>query len=47
MSFKLTFAPFAVPTVIRTLFPGRTTVQLQLRTVPPYIVGAFFTLAVS
>ncbi|GAA5973388.1 hypothetical protein JCM3765_000906, partial [Sporobolomyces pararoseus] len=37
---------FFLPTVIRTLFPGRTTINLQLRTVPPYIVGAFFTLAV-
>ncbi|GAA5873025.1 hypothetical protein JCM16303_006918 [Sporobolomyces ruberrimus] len=37
---------FFLPTVIRTLFPGKTTVALQLRTVPPYIVGAFFTLAV-
>ncbi|GAA6059481.1 hypothetical protein JCM10212_002224 [Sporobolomyces blumeae] len=37
---------FFLPTVIKTLFPGKTTIALQLRTVPPYIVGAFFTLAV-
>ncbi|GAA6023081.1 hypothetical protein JCM11491_002326 [Sporobolomyces phaffii] len=37
---------FFLPTVIKTLFPGKSTVALQLRTVPPYIVGAFFTLAV-
>ncbi|GAA5934980.1 uncharacterized protein JCM15063_003119 [Sporobolomyces koalae] len=37
---------FFLPTVIRTLFPGKTTIALQLRTVPPYVVGMFFTLAV-
>ncbi|GAA5834469.1 hypothetical protein JCM3766R1_005221 [Sporobolomyces carnicolor] len=37
---------FFLPTVIRTLFPGRTTINLQLRTVPPYIVGAAATLLV-
>ncbi|KDN37982.1 MFS general substrate transporter [Tilletiaria anomala UBC 951] len=35
---------FFTPTVVRTLFPGRTTVQLQLLTVPPYIVGAISTV---
>ncbi|KAK5995350.1 putative transporter [Cladobotryum mycophilum] len=32
------------PTIVATLFKGKTPVQLQLLTVPPYVVGAFFTL---
>lgn len=35
---------FFLPTIVRTLFPGRTTVRLQLLTVPPYLVGAVFVL---
>ncbi|GAA6032527.1 hypothetical protein JCM8097_004800 [Rhodosporidiobolus ruineniae] len=35
---------FFLPTIIRTIFPGRTTVQQQLLSVPPYVVGAIFTL---
>lgn len=35
---------FFLPTIIRTIYPGRSTVQQQLLTVPPYIVGAFFVL---
>ncbi|PWN97948.1 MFS general substrate transporter [Tilletiopsis washingtonensis] len=34
------------PTVIRTLFPGRTVVQQQLLSVPPYICGAAAVLLV-
>lgn len=30
--------------VIKTIYPTKTTIELQLQTVPPYIVGAFFTL---
>lgn len=30
--------------VVRQLFPGRTTVQIQLLTVPPYVVGAISTV---
>lgn len=37
---------FFLPTIIRTIYPGRTTVQQQLLTVPPYIVGAFFILVI-
>ncbi|KAJ4987083.1 major facilitator superfamily transporter [Stagonosporopsis vannaccii] len=37
---------FFLPTIIRTIYPGRTTVQQQLLTVPPYIVGAFFILLI-
>ncbi|KAM0749138.1 MFS general substrate transporter [Meredithblackwellia eburnea MCA 4105] len=37
---------FFLPTVIKTIYPKKTTIQLQLQTVPPYIVGAFFTLLV-
>ncbi|BGP16971.1 hypothetical protein JCM10213v2_004980 [Rhodosporidiobolus nylandii] len=35
---------FFLPTIIRTIYPGLTTVQQQLRTVPPYVVGIFTTL---
>lgn len=38
---------FFLPTIIRTIYPGRTTVEQQLLTVPPYVVGAFFLLFVS
>ena len=36
---------FFAPTIVRTIYPDRTTVTQQLYTVPPYVVGAFFTLA--
>jgi sugar phosphate permease len=35
---------FFAPTIVRTIYPRNTVVQQQLRTVPPYVVGAFFTL---
>lgn len=35
---------FFAPTIVRTIYPTSTVVHQQLRTVPPYIVGAFFTL---
>lgn len=35
---------FFAPSIVRAIYPGRTTVQQQLLTVPPYIVGAFFTI---
>lgn len=35
---------FFAPTIVRTIYPKSTVVHQQLRTVPPYIVGAFFTL---
>jgi MFS family permease len=33
---------FFTPTIVSTIYPTYTTVQKQLYTVPPYIVGAFF-----
>lgn len=35
---------FFAPTIVRTIFKGQSTVQLQLKTVPPYVVGGFFVL---
>jgi MFS family permease len=35
---------FFLPTIIRTIYPDRRVVIQQLFTVPPYIVGACFTL---
>lgn len=35
---------FFAPTIVRTIYPNQTTVMQQLLTVPPYAVGAFFTL---
>lgn len=35
---------FFTPTIIATLFKGKTTIHQQLLTVPPYVVGAFFTV---
>lgn len=37
---------FFAPTIVRTIYPERTTVQQQLFTVPPYIAGAVFTVLV-
>ncbi len=38
---------FFLPTIISTIYPGRTRVQQQLLTVPPYVVGAFCLITVS
>ncbi|KAL7951315.1 major facilitator superfamily domain-containing protein [Trichoderma barbatum] len=35
---------FFAPTIVATLFKGKSTIQQQLLTVPPYVVGAFFTV---
>lgn len=35
---------FFAPTIVRTIYPKKTTVMQQLYTVPPYVVGAFFTV---
>lgn len=35
---------FFAPTIVRTIYPTKTTVMQQLYTVPPYVVGAFFTV---
>ncbi|KAM0789340.1 hypothetical protein ACM66B_000172 [Microbotryomycetes sp. NB124-2] len=37
---------FFSPTIVRSIYPGAGTIEVQLRTVPPYIVGAFFTVLV-
>lgn len=39
---------FFAPTIVRTIYPSRAkdVVFLQLKTVPPYMVGAFFTVAI-
>jgi MFS family permease len=39
---------FFAPTIVRTIYKDRATdtVFLQLRTVPPYVVGAFFTVLI-
>ncbi|KAK4994186.1 hypothetical protein LTR66_005722 [Elasticomyces elasticus] len=35
---------FFAPTIVKSIYPKATIVSQQLHTVPPYIVGAFFTL---
>ncbi|KAL2869096.1 putative MFS transporter [Aspergillus lucknowensis] len=35
---------FFAPTIVRTIYPDAGVVQQQLHTVPPYAVGAFFTV---
>lgn len=35
---------FFTPTIVSALYPQQSVISQQLRTVPPYIVGAFFTL---
>ncbi|KAL4875223.1 major facilitator superfamily domain-containing protein [Aspergillus karnatakaensis] len=35
---------FFLPTIVRGIYPDATVVRQQLHTVPPYIVGAFFTV---
>jgi MFS family permease len=35
---------FFAPTIVATLFKDKTTTHQQLLTVPPYVVGAFFTV---
>lgn len=35
---------FFAPTIVQTIYKNKTIVQQQLYTVPPYIVGAFFTV---
>jgi hypothetical protein len=37
---------FFTPTIVRTIYPKESTITQQLYTVPPYIVGAFFTVLV-
>ncbi|KAJ5277006.1 hypothetical protein N7524_003159 [Penicillium chrysogenum] len=35
---------FFAPTIVKTIYPDASVVSQQLHTVPPYVVGAFFTL---
>lgn len=35
---------FFAPTIVQTIYPHATVVSQQLHTVPPYVVGAFFTV---
>lgn len=35
---------FFAPTIVGTIYPEASVVSLQLHTVPPYVVGAFFTV---
>lgn len=35
---------FFAPTIVKTIYPKHTVVFQQLHTVPPYVVGAFFTV---
>jgi len=35
---------FFAPTIVRTIYPKSSVVSQQLHTVPPYVVGAFFTV---
>jgi MFS family permease len=37
---------FFTPTIVSTIYPQYTTVQKQLYTVPPYVVGAFFEVLI-
>lgn len=35
---------FFAPTIVRTIYPRESVISQQLHTVPPYVVGAFFTV---
>lgn len=35
---------FFAPTIVKTIYPDDSVVSQQLHTVPPYVVGAFFTV---
>lgn len=37
---------FFAPTIVKTIYPHQSVVHQQLRTVPPYVVGAVATLAI-
>ncbi|KAI0433791.1 MFS transporter [Xylaria sp. FL1042] len=38
---------FFTPTVVATIYPKKSTIQKQLYTVPPYVLGAAFVLGLS
>lgn len=35
---------FFLPTIVKTIYPTHSVIYQQVRTVPPYVVGAFFTV---
>jgi hypothetical protein len=35
---------FFAPTIVKTIYPDATVISQQLHTVPPYVVGGFFTV---
>jgi len=37
---------FFLPTIVKTIYPKNTVISQQLHTVPPYVVGAFFTVLI-
>ncbi|RKF61436.1 putative transporter [Golovinomyces cichoracearum] len=37
---------FFTPTIVATIYPNSSVISQQLHTVPPYLVGAFFTLLI-
>lgn len=37
---------FFLPTIVKTIYPHSTVISQQLHTVPPYVVGAFFTVLI-
>ncbi len=37
---------FFAPTIVKTIYPKSSVVSQQLHTVPPYVVGAFFTVLI-
>ncbi|KAI0469128.1 MFS transporter [Xylaria cf. heliscus] len=38
---------FFTPTIVATIYPTKTTIQKQLFTVPPYVLGAIFVVTLS
>ncbi|KAI1757898.1 MFS transporter [Xylaria castorea] len=38
---------FFTPTIVSTIYPDKTTIEKQLYTVPPYVLGAVFVLSLS
>jgi len=37
---------FFAPTIVKTIYPKESVITQQLNTVPPYVVGAFFTVMI-
>ncbi|KAI0864382.1 MFS transporter [Xylaria cubensis] len=38
---------FFTPTIVSTIYPDKTTIEKQLYTVPPYVLGAVFVVSLS